>query len=214
MSLPDLAPALAELPLFPLQEAVLLPGTTMPLHVFEPRYRQLVRDALASHRSLSIVRVPDPHADMAGNPPLCAVAGAGTIVDHHELPDGRFHIIVAARERVRLDELPFVPPYRRARATVLATVASDVPRTEVAALHAAITGFARAVRAVSPTFDPALPGETELGAFCDACAGKLLLTGDARQRVLEALDLRERVRALTEALALQTHLTPDRQSLN
>lgn len=211
---PDLSAALASLPLFPLQEVVLLPGTTLPLHVFEPRYRQMVRDALAGHRALAVACVPDGEADMAGNPPICEIAGAGVITQHRELPDGRFHILLVGRERVRLDELPFQPPYRRARATVLATVAREVPQTETAALHAAVTAFARSVRAVSPTFDPELPQMSDLGAFCDVCAGRLLLHGTARQRVLEALNLRERVRVLTEALALQVHLAPDRQSYN
>ncbi len=211
---PDLTAALAELPLFPLQEAVLLPGMALPLHVFEPRYRQMVRDALGSHRALAVVCVPDPEADMTGSPPICAVAGAGVIVAHRELPDGRFHVALAGRERVRLDELPFHPPYRRARATVLATVAAEVASSEIAALHAAVTAFVRSVRAVSPAFDPELPAASDIGAFCDTCAGRLLLTGAARQQVLEALDVRERVRVLTEALALQAHLAPDRQSYN
>ncbi len=97
---------------------------------------------------------------------------------------------------------------------MLRSVEREVPKSEVAALHAAITGFVRSVREVSPTFDPELPEAPALGPFCDLCAARLVLTGSARQELLEVLDVRERVRVLTETLALQAHLTPSRQSLN
>src|SRR5215468_9252705 len=111
----DLLPALSALPLFPLP-MVLFPGALMPLHIFEPRYRAMVRDLLETHRALAVVLITDhDRLDEHGHPRIAAVAGAGVIIDHVELPSGRFNILVRGRARVALEELPFgEKPYRRA----------------------------------------------------------------------------------------------------
>ena len=102
----DLAPALTALPLFPLPQTVLFPGALLPLHVFEPRYRALVRDVLKTHRSLSVVLITDPgQIDEHGHPAIAPVAGVGIIIDHAELPGGRYNILLRGRARVALAEL-------------------------------------------------------------------------------------------------------------
>src|SRR3954462_2326372 len=102
----DLGPALSALPLFPLP-TVLFPGAMLPLHIFEPRYRAMIRDALDTHRALAVVLITDPNTlDEHGHPVIAEIAGAGVIVDHAELPSGRFNILVRGRARVRLEELP------------------------------------------------------------------------------------------------------------
>src|SRR5262249_22145375 len=113
----DVAPALDALPLFPLP-TVLFPGAVLPLHVFEPRYRKMVRDVLDSHHVLAVVLITDPsELDAHGHPAIAGVATAGTVIDYTELPGGRYNILLRGRVRVKLAELPFVPPYRRAAAS-------------------------------------------------------------------------------------------------
>ena len=86
--------ALDELPLFPLPQVALFPGATLPLHVFEPRYRTMIRDVLASHRILAVVQITAREPlDAHGNPPIAAVAGVGLVVDHMEMPGGRYNIL-------------------------------------------------------------------------------------------------------------------------
>jgi ATP-dependent Lon protease len=204
----DLAPALAELPLFPLHDAVLFPGMLMPLHVFEPRYRALVRDVLASHRTFAVAHVVDPDADMLasgeGNcPTLSPIAGLGTILEHWELPGGRFNLMLIGRGRVQLQELDFVPPYRRARATVLDSEHRAVPAVELAAFHAAASAFAALMHARDDSFRLRLPKDAGPGMLADACAHQLIISGRERQRVLELCDVRERVRFVTETLTIQ-----------
>src|SRR5262245_37863781 len=139
-ALSDLRAALEALPLFPLPQAVLFPGAVLPLHVFEPRYKAMIRDCLASHRALAVVQITDADAlDQHGHPGIAGVAGVGVIVDHAELPEGRFNILVRGRARVGLEELPFVPPYRRARATVLDTDETAAADRDVTALVANAT---------------------------------------------------------------------------
>jgi len=205
----DLNAALNDLPLFPLRQAVLLPGMLLPLHIFEARYRQLVRDVLERHHSLAIAYVVDPQADMSGDPAIAQVAGAGTIVEHAELPGGRYNIMLLGRARVQLQELRFQPPYRRAMATVLKADKQEVPPLEMAALHTAAGSFAALVRESEPTLELRLPKRGGASATIDAIAHQLVLDPRARQKVLETIELRARAQLVTEVLTIQrTALAP------
>jgi len=201
----DLAPALSALPLFPLT-TVLFPGALLPLHVFEPRYRAMVRDALDSHRVLSVVLVTDLDArDERGHPEIAAVAGAGVIVDHVELPSGRFNVLVRGRARVRLDEE--LPPggklYRRARASAIVPPPGEVAPADLSALISAAAAFTSRVRERDPSFDFTLPRDAPAGLVADLCAHHLVLDARERQAALETLEVGPRVRRVAEALALQ-----------
>ena len=200
----DLGAALGALPLFPLPQAVLFPGAVLPLHVFEPRYKAMIRDCLASHRALSVVQIVDPEAvDEHGHPVIAPVAGVGTIVDHVELSESRYNILVRGRARVRLEELPFVDPYRRARATVLDTNEADAPERDITALVSNATSFVALVRERDRDFEFRLPKGATPGAIADLCAHHLIIDATERQEVLETLDLPDRILLVTEALALQ-----------
>ncbi|MCW5724366.1 MAG: LON peptidase substrate-binding domain-containing protein [Maricaulaceae bacterium] len=99
------------LPLFPLPGAILLPGETLPLNVFEPRYLNMVDDALAGARLIGVVQTRD--GGTAERPTLEAIGGAGRIVSHRETPDGRYLIELEGVSRFRiLEELPGALPYR------------------------------------------------------------------------------------------------------
>lgn len=103
------------LALFPLPGTVLLPGSALPLHVFEPRYRQLVKDVLVN----GFMTIPQlrPDGDGAYFPYACM----GKILAHRELADGRFNILVQPVARIRLGEelLGLPQPYRMGRAELL-----------------------------------------------------------------------------------------------
>jgi ATP-dependent Lon protease len=203
-SLSDIFPALSALPLFPLPQTVLFPEAMLPLHVFEPRYRAMVRDVLATHRTLSVVLVTDPsRVDAHGHPAIASVAGVGVIVDYADLPGGRYNILLKGRARVSLDELPFVSPYRRARATVLRSEPGEVSGADLSALVSTATAFAAIVRDRDPTFELRLPKDAAPGTVADLCAHQLVLDARERQATLEILDVGERVRRVAEALAVQ-----------
>ena len=107
--------ACASLPLFPLPNVVLLPGPALPLHVFEPRYRQLVQDVLGGG-FLGIPQVA-PDFETGLTPPVLPYAGVGRILAHRLLDDGRYNILVQPLGRVRLVE---DHPYRVGRVDLLA----------------------------------------------------------------------------------------------
>src|SRR5689334_14855014 len=105
----DIDPAFLDgLPIFPLPNAVLLPGGLMPLHVFEPRYREMTRDALDGARLLAIARLkPGYEAKYQERPAVFPAAGLGRIIASEELADGRFLLVLRGIARVQIErELP------------------------------------------------------------------------------------------------------------
>ena len=196
--------ACAELPIFSLSQVILFPRALLPLHVFEPRYRALLKDALLTHRAMAMALIVDPNAkDANGNPTIASVAGAGIIVEHQELPDGRGNILLHGRARVRLEELPFVPPYRRAKATIVTDIHSRVTEADRRALFAAAAAFSGEVAKKNPKFSFNLPRSLEHGAIADLCAHHLVIDARARQAILEELDVQQRVLRVIAELAGQ-----------
>jgi Lon protease-like protein len=196
--------ALAEMPVFPLTQIVLFPHALLPLHVFEPRYRALLKDCLSTHRVMAMALITDPFRVMAnGEPPIATVAGAGIVVEHQTLPDGRSTLLLHGQARVRLEELPFVPPYRRARATLLVEDDVLVPPDDKTALFASAAAFSAEVRKQNPRFSFRVPDHVSAGALADYCAHHLVIDTRTRQALLEELDARERVRIVTAELAMQ-----------
>lgn len=115
------------IPIFPLPRTVLLPGEVLPLHIFEPRYRDMVRDALAAHRVIGMVQLePDHEAELAVNPPVKPVGCVGVIAQHQELPDGRFLMWLLGVERFRIDEeLAAETRYRQVRVSYVPVPEAD-----------------------------------------------------------------------------------------
>jgi len=198
-----IAGALDAMPIFPLPRVVLFPGVVLPLHVFEPRYRAMLADCLATHRCIAMALVED---ETAPDPrPIARVAGAGTVVEHESLPDGRSNIVLLGCARVRLHELPFVPPYRRARASVVDDVATPVASADRAALHAAAAAFLAQVRGLDAKLGLALPIEDDgdVAAAADRYAHHLIVDARVRQHALEEVDVAARVTLVTTELAAQ-----------
>ena len=97
-------------PIFPLAGALLFPRAQLPLHIFEQRYRAMVRDALASDRLIAMIQPKDD----AAVPRLYDVGCIGRIIASEELEDGRFNIVLAGVSRFRLaDEVQVSTPYRQ-----------------------------------------------------------------------------------------------------
>ena len=103
------------LPLFPLPNVVLFPNVFLPLHIFEPRYREMVADALASDRMIGMVLLrPGWDRDYEGRPPIYSVGCSGVLTHNERLPDGRYNIVLRGIERFRILEEDQALSYRRA----------------------------------------------------------------------------------------------------
>jgi ATP-dependent Lon protease len=196
-----------ELALFPLPQIVLFPGALLPLHVFEARYRAMTADILAGSRRLSVVMLNSSEPlDEHGHPPIAKVAGVGEVIEHETLADGRYNILVQGKARVLLEELPFQPPYRRARATLPPAGNSAVSESDLAALVSAATRLIAWLHRNQPSIELEVPSLTDPGAAADLLAQQLVASAEDRQGVLECLDVRERVRRCAELLAVQEAL--------
>jgi len=110
------------IPIFPLPRVVLLPGEVLPLHVFELRYTDLVRDAIASHRVIGMVEVMPGFEDDLSAPPVREIGCAGLITQHEQLPDGRYLLWLIGLERFRIQsELDPATSYRQVRVEYIPT---------------------------------------------------------------------------------------------
>ena len=113
-------------PIFPLSGAILFPRSQLPLHIFEPRYREMVRDAIDGPGRIAMIQ---PHRlDDDNQAPLYAVGCVGELVGVEELEDGRFNIVLLGSNRFRmLRESELDTPYRCAEVDIEAFDDSEPP---------------------------------------------------------------------------------------
>jgi len=111
------------IPLFPLATVVFFPNTLLPLHVFEPRYRQMIKDIIDGERIIGMVLLkPEWEKSYEGNPEIYSVVGMGRIVNSEPLDDGRFNIVLYGLKRVKIIDIVKDIPYRLARVEILEDV--------------------------------------------------------------------------------------------
>jgi uncharacterized protein len=104
------------LSIFPLPGALLFPQLHLPLHIFEPRYRAMVSDAMARDRRIAMIQ-PRPDSEDRGKPGLFEIGCVGRIAEVEALDDGRFNIILEGLTRFRLvSELDVTTPFRQVEA--------------------------------------------------------------------------------------------------
>ena len=125
----------SSLPIFPLPTVVLFPNVFLPLHIFEPRYRQMIADALAGDRIIGMVLLkPGFEDDYEGRPPIYGTGCSGLITHVERMEDGRYNLVLRGLEKfiVHGEEDPTAgTQYRRALVT---TVDEPVQGRERAAL--------------------------------------------------------------------------------
>ena len=104
------------IPIFPLPNVVLFPNVFLPLHIFEPRYRKMVDDALNGDRIIGMVLLrPGWEGHYEGRPAVYPIGCAGVITHHERLPDGRFNIVLRGMEKFRIRGEEEGRPYRVAQ---------------------------------------------------------------------------------------------------
>jgi Lon protease-like protein len=107
-------------PIFPLPDVVLFPGTYLPLHIFEPRYRAMTEAALSGDEVIGMVLIRPDEDPMQARAPVFAIGCAGRIAESRRLDDGRFHLLLHGARRFRIArELDAKTPYRSVDAELL-----------------------------------------------------------------------------------------------
>ena len=121
----------SSLPIFPLPTVVLFPNVFLPLHIFEPRYRQMIADALAGDRLIGMVLLRPGHdADYEGRPPIYSVGCTGLITHAERLDDGRFNLVLRGLDKFTIlgEEDPAIgQPYRHA---IILPIDETIPKSD------------------------------------------------------------------------------------
>ncbi len=188
----------AEIALFPLPEVVLFPGVSRPLLIFEPRYREMIADAVEGNRLVGTVLLrPGFEKDYEGRPPIHDVGCAGVIERHEQLPDGRYVILLRGLTTFRiLGEVPG-KGYRIARIEGRPERLNDEER---GALSTARTRIEQLLFTVLPLgVEPPDPSLDD-AEFVNVVAQNLGMPESARQDLLERDSVLARARALADLL--------------
>jgi uncharacterized protein len=184
--------ALSSLPIFPLANCVLLPGGLLPLHVFEPRYRELTRDCLAGHQLMGVARLrPGYETAYYGRPPVYERCGVGRIICSEELPDGRFALLLRGVARAEIArELPSSRTYRIVEARALDDATYDPldAQGHLRRLIALCDRLAEVIDQGGAQLRDLVRSFDSPGACADAIAAALVIDPDARQELLDARD--------------------------
>ena len=196
---PDKAPGADTLPpvipIFPLEEALLFPGVSRPLYIFEPRYRAMVADALKGDRIIGMTTLkPGYEANYQGRPPIYPIGCAGVITDVEELPGGRFNIVLRGLVKFGVTGEDQSRPYRLARVDAMPEV-SDA--AEKAALR---TQRQRLEALVTRGSDSKVPPEMPDEELVNMLAQYVPLDRVERQTLLELNSVLLRAQALIDLI--------------
>jgi Lon protease-like protein len=196
------------LPLFPLPNVVLFPSVFLPLHIFEPRYREMVSDAIASDRMIGMVLLrPGWQADYEGRPPIFPIGCTGVMTHVEALPDGRYNIVLRGVERFRVLEEHDGRAYRRASVELIAErelKAQD--RTAIAGCRGRLEAMLAPAVARAGA-DPKMPSAMSDEDLVNALAQYLELEPLEKQALLERDCLRTRAEALVDLLEMKSMMT-------
>ncbi len=198
----ELPPAI---PIFPLEVTMLFPGVSRPLHIFEPRYRAMVADALKGDRIIGMTTLkPGFEANYAGRPPIYEIGCAGVITDVEELPGGRYYIVLRGLVKFRVTAEDQTRPYRLAHIDALPEVPDDAEKAALSKqrqrLEALVTkGSASKVE----------PGTSD-EALVNMLAQYLPMSHAQRQALLELKSVLLRAHSLIELIEAKPTLTVSR----
>lgn len=194
--------ATSTIPIFPLPTVVLFPNVFLPLHIFEPRYRQMVTEAISGDRIIGMTLLRGADDSGQARPPVYTVGCSGVITHVERLADGRFNLILRGVEKFRIlgeeDPLPG-QLYRKAHVAGLDEALGDRDREALAAERG------RLESRLAPLFDRAraesfLPQTMPDADLVNALAQYLEFDPVERQALLEQPGPLARCRAMMELL--------------
>ena len=193
--------------LFPLPNLVMFPHVVQPLHIFEPRYCDLLEDALAGDKLIAMVLLqPGWESNYEGRPALAPVACLGKIMAHERLPTGRHNILLRGMRRAAIRrELPPRTSFRQAEVDVLEDFYPASNASRMAKLHREVVERARQLLPHSDELheqlDELLGSAASLGMLTDIFGFTLGFPSSVKQRLLAEWNVERRATLLLERLA-------------
>jgi Lon protease-like protein len=195
--------------LFPLPNVVLFPRVIQPLHIFEPRYKQMVEDALEDNRLIALCLL-QPTASLGGGfpspiyPDICI----GQILQEERLPDGRFNLLLQGVSRAKIiSEVNNGKLYRTAKVEILhdvpnsSEVNEDRMRTR---LVKRVTKWFTQQPSAKEQLDRLVNSDLSLGNLCDVFSFALPLSVDMKILLLQLVNVEDRASLLLEVIEQMT----------
>ncbi len=211
------APPRSSIPIFPLSAVVLFPRVSAPLHIFEPRYRQMTAAALGGDRRIGMVTARPEYAQATqGDPPVFSVGCEGRITAARKLSDGRYYIVLLGTRRFRILSEPPRPAgrlYRVAEVEALEDRLDPRGAAHIAKLRPTVVALVRKLiervdggraEALTPAQWESVDDFTFVNGLCQA----LDLPAPEKQCLLESDDVAERTERLVEILQFHVASRP------
>lgn len=197
--------------LFPLPNLVLFPGVVQALHIFEPRYRKMMNDLMASDQLVTMCLYREPEDQMKPGviPEVHATVCIAKVIAHKELDDGRFNLLVMGVKRAKIiRELPVDQPYRMAEVSI---IEDELPEDDAERenLLAALVEKCQSLElhqklAHQLDLDKVLTAQLGVGLLVDLIGFSADLDCSQRQSVLELAKVEERLALLISILTNQS----------
>ena len=201
-----LFPIPPRIPIFALPNVVMFPRTYVPLHIFEPRYRQMVNDAVMNGQCIGMALLKEGwEPGYYANPPIYSMGCVGRLVSVQPLADGRSNILLQGLERFEVSEESYDKAYRQANITVK-------PRKEEALLDATVRqrlvtmleGYLR-TRDEPPTWQGWFREDVSDDILVNTLSTYLDCTALEKQFLLEAESLHQQARRLSDLIQFLMH---------
>src|SRR5262245_28675805 len=193
--------------LFPLPNLVMFPHVVQPLHIFEPRYCDLLEDALAGDRLIALVLLERGwERDYEGRPAIAPVACLGKVIAHERLPTGRHNILLRGVTRAAIRRE--IPPQRSFRQAEVDLLDDFYPASGAARRSQAQRQLVELARKLLPDaielheqLGEMLAGQIALGMLTDVFAFTLSFPTAVKQRLLAEWNVDRRIKLLLDRLA-------------
>lgn len=185
------------IPIFPLPDVVLFPNIRLQLHIFEPRYREMVADALAGDRIIGMVLLrPGFEANYEGRPAVYPIGGAGVITEVERLPNGRFNIELRGLVKFRVSREDQSRSYRIAQVEAIPELSGEEDKGALHSQRQRLKALVTAAVGAEPHFAPGISDED----LVNTVAQYIELEPKERQELLERPGTLSRAQALIDLL--------------
>jgi ATP-dependent Lon protease len=192
--------------LFPLPNLVMFPHVVQPLHIFEPRYREMLAESLATDRLIAMALLqPGWEADYEGRPPVYPTTCVGRVASHAQLDEGKYNILLMGVRRAKvIEELPPDQPFREAEVAVLEDHYPKSGSHQRAGLQRELLRcfgrFAPESPAAQEQFETLMSNKLPLGVLADVISFTMKFELDFKQRLLSESNVDTRAGLLLDQL--------------
>ena len=193
------------IPFMTLGDCVFLPQQLLPLRIFEPRYRKMLKEALAGNKMFAISQLDEDSLDTDNPEPPCPFTCVGRIVGHFEHEDGTAQVVLEGLRRAKVIRVKRKTPYPMLEIALVADEDVDDQIKCTRDIARVLNYSEKIVNELGAEADPLIQRLRALanlpGALADAAAGHLFAETALRRQVLECLSPEQRIRAVADELA-------------